>query len=52
MGNERIVASGIYYYDCDNITSGHISFRVAVYFDEQFYGQRDHEDIKPTWGME
>ncbi|KAJ7302343.1 hypothetical protein DFH08DRAFT_794525 [Mycena albidolilacea] len=30
MVNERIVASGIYYYDEENITESQLSFRVAV----------------------
>jgi hypothetical protein len=30
MLNERIVASGIYYYDNDNVAESHLDFRVAV----------------------
>mmetsp|Transcript_590 Transcript_590/g.989 ORF Transcript_590/g.989 Transcript_590/m.989 type:complete len:526 (+) Transcript_590:966-2543(+) len=30
LANERIVASGIYYYSCDNITETRLSFRQAV----------------------
>ncbi|KAG8904243.1 hypothetical protein FRC01_008816, partial [Tulasnella sp. 417] len=52
MANERIVASGIYYYDCDNISSSHITFRVAVNFEAQNYEQSDHKGIELTWGME
>lgn len=52
MANERIVASGIYYYDTENITSSHISFRVAVNFETHNYEQSDGEGIELTWGME
>ncbi|KAG8931781.1 hypothetical protein FRC01_000810 [Tulasnella sp. 417] len=30
MANERIVASSIYYYDCENITDSELAFRVGV----------------------
>ncbi|KIO22374.1 hypothetical protein M407DRAFT_28093 [Tulasnella calospora MUT 4182] len=32
MANERIVASGIYYYDSENITESQLAFRMAVTF--------------------
>ncbi|KAG8941052.1 hypothetical protein FRC04_004800 [Tulasnella sp. 424] len=52
MANERIVASGIYYYDCSNITDSHIAFRVAVHFGSHSYEQSDGEGIELTWGLE
>ncbi|KAJ2357227.1 hypothetical protein GGF43_001592, partial [Coemansia sp. RSA 2618] len=42
MANERIVATGIYYYDVENITESNLSFREAVY--EQ-YGYEIDDDI-------
>ncbi|KAG8948624.1 hypothetical protein FRC04_009388 [Tulasnella sp. 424] len=52
MANERIVASGIYYYDCSNITDSHITFRVAVNFEAHNYEQGDGDGIELTWGLE
>jgi hypothetical protein len=40
MENERIVATGIYYYHMDNITESQLSFRRSV--NEPGYEQSDH----------
>ncbi|KAF7361411.1 hypothetical protein MSAN_01174200 [Mycena sanguinolenta] len=40
MVNERIVVSGIYYYDEENITESRLSFRVAV-GEPEYHGQDD-----------
>lgn len=53
MANERIVASGIYYYDCENITESQLAFRQAVSFGPDVdYEQSDDLGIKLTWGLE
>ncbi|KAG8943131.1 hypothetical protein FRC04_003211 [Tulasnella sp. 424] len=53
MANERIVASGIYYYDCENITESQLAFRQAVSFGpDADYEQSDGLGIKLTWGLE
>ncbi|KIO15428.1 hypothetical protein M407DRAFT_34999, partial [Tulasnella calospora MUT 4182] len=52
MANERIVASGIYYYDCENITESELAFRVAVNFEGAAYEQSDSEGISLVWGLE
>ncbi|KAG8985625.1 hypothetical protein FRB90_004583 [Tulasnella sp. 427] len=52
MANERIVASGIYYYDCENITESQLGFRQAESFVEAEYEQGDGRAISQVWGME
>ncbi|KAG8904244.1 hypothetical protein FRC01_008817, partial [Tulasnella sp. 417] len=52
MANERIVASGIYYYDCENITESQLAFRVAITCEAAQYEQNDSEGIRLTWGLE
>jgi hypothetical protein len=51
MANERIVASGIYYYSCDNITDSHLAFRTPVMFNES-HEQDDSVNIKRVWGLD
>ncbi|KAG8916501.1 hypothetical protein FRC01_003116 [Tulasnella sp. 417] len=51
MANEQIVASGIYYYDCENITDSQLSFRVSVNFDDAQYELDDSEGVLLTWGI-
>lgn len=53
MANERIVASGIYYYDSENITESQLAFRQPVSFGpDANYEQSDGQGIKLTWGLE
>ncbi|KAG8939526.1 hypothetical protein FRC04_006251 [Tulasnella sp. 424] len=52
MANERIVASGIYYYDCENITDSQLAFRMGVNFEGAGYEQSDSRGIRLTWGLE
>ncbi|KAG8939524.1 hypothetical protein FRC04_006249 [Tulasnella sp. 424] len=52
MANERIVASGIYYYDCENITDSQLAFRIGVNFAGVGYEQSDSRGIMLTWGLE
>ncbi|KAJ2715096.1 hypothetical protein H4R19_001390 [Coemansia spiralis] len=50
MGNERIVATGIYYYDVENITESTLSFREPV--DEEIdYEQNDHDGVSKAYGI-
>ncbi|KAG8931780.1 hypothetical protein FRC01_000809 [Tulasnella sp. 417] len=51
MANERIIASGIYYYDCENITDSQLAFRVGVNFEAAGYEETDDRGILLTWGM-
>ncbi|KAJ1858370.1 hypothetical protein GGH12_000021 [Coemansia sp. RSA 1822] len=50
MTNERIVATGIYYYDVENITESTLNFRESVeeYFD---YEQGDHDGVNRAYGI-
>ncbi|KAJ2135423.1 hypothetical protein IW139_000689 [Coemansia sp. RSA 353] len=50
MANERIVATGIYYYDVENITESTLNFRESVeeYFD---YEQGDHDGVNRAYGI-
>ncbi|KIO18082.1 hypothetical protein M407DRAFT_32229 [Tulasnella calospora MUT 4182] len=52
MANERIVASGIYYYDSENITESQLAFRQPVSFADVAYEQSDGRGIELTWGLE
>ncbi|KAG9022000.1 hypothetical protein FS837_006801 [Tulasnella sp. UAMH 9824] len=52
MANEHIVASGIYYYDCENITDSQLAFRVAVNFLGARFEQGDNDGVRLTLGME
>ncbi|KAG8906436.1 hypothetical protein FRC00_012588, partial [Tulasnella sp. 408] len=51
MANERIVASGIYYYDSENITESQLAFRMAVTSFNLPYEQSDGKAIEKIWGM-
>ncbi|PIA14487.1 hypothetical protein COEREDRAFT_47022 [Coemansia reversa NRRL 1564] len=50
MANERIVATGIYYYDVENITESNLGFREMVeeYFD---YEQGDFDGVNRAYGI-
>ncbi|KAG9042774.1 hypothetical protein FS837_010393 [Tulasnella sp. UAMH 9824] len=52
MANERIVASGIYYYDSENITESQVAFRQPVSFVGVDYERGDGRAIELTWGLE
>ncbi|KAG8929344.1 hypothetical protein FRC01_004461 [Tulasnella sp. 417] len=51
MANERIVASGLYYYDCENITDSELAFRVGVTLEGAGYERGDSKGILLTWGL-
>ncbi|MFC9589015.1 DUF4246 domain-containing protein [Streptomyces sp. NPDC056944] len=50
MMNERIVSTGLYYWDCENITESRLSFRAALY-DPQ-YEQNDDNGLREVYGLE
>ncbi|KAG9012312.1 oligomeric, coiled-coil, peripheral membrane protein, partial [Tulasnella sp. 427] len=52
MMNERIVASGIYYYDSENITESQLAFRAAVGSGNIGYMQDDKAGVKLTYGLD
>ncbi|KAG8899163.1 hypothetical protein FRC01_010640, partial [Tulasnella sp. 417] len=51
MANERVVASGLYYYDCENITDSQLAFRMGVNLESAGYEWDEREGIELTWGM-
>ncbi|KAJ6542721.1 hypothetical protein B0H19DRAFT_1171611 [Mycena capillaripes] len=51
MVNESIVASGIYYYDEENITESKLSFRVPV-GEPSYHGQDDSDCMLVLYGMD
>ncbi|KAJ2771901.1 hypothetical protein IWQ56_001602, partial [Coemansia nantahalensis] len=50
MANERIVATGIYYYDVENITESTLSFRESVDEDIE-YEQNDREGVQNAYDI-
>ncbi|MFI8529506.1 DUF4246 domain-containing protein [Streptomyces aquilus] len=50
MLNERIVSTGIYYWDSENITDSHLSFRAAL--DDPHYEQSDDDGMREVYGLE
>ncbi|EIM84073.1 uncharacterized protein STEHIDRAFT_140990 [Stereum hirsutum FP-91666 SS1] len=52
--NEHICATAIYYYDCENITDSHLSFRQQSDADtmDYNYGQDDHEWLQVVFGCQ
>ncbi|MFB7591289.1 DUF4246 domain-containing protein [Streptomyces sp. NPDC056169] len=50
MVNERIVSTGIYYWDSENITESRLSFRAAV--DDPNYEQNDDNGMREVYGLE
>ncbi|KAJ1846940.1 hypothetical protein H4S02_000579 [Coemansia sp. RSA 2611] len=50
MANERIVATGIYYYDVENITESKLNFRESV-SEELDYEQGDHDGVQRAYGI-
>ncbi|KAG9041732.1 hypothetical protein FS837_011826 [Tulasnella sp. UAMH 9824] len=51
MANERIIASGIYYYDSENIGESELSFRAVVSAEDLEYEQSDELGIMRVWGI-
>lgn len=50
MMNERIVSTGIYYWDSENITESSLSFRTAL--DDPNYEQNDDNGLREVYGLE
>ncbi|MGW2589119.1 DUF4246 domain-containing protein [Streptomyces sp. NPDC001515] len=50
MLNERIVSTGLYYWDSENISESRLGFRTAV--DEPEYEQSDNKGIREVYGLE
>ncbi|MFI8961878.1 DUF4246 domain-containing protein [Streptomyces sp. NPDC053493] len=50
MLNERIVSTGIYYWDSENITESRLSFRAAL--DDPDYEQNDDDGVREVYGLE
>ncbi|MEU4351109.1 DUF4246 domain-containing protein [Streptomyces sp. NPDC023838] len=50
MLNERIVSTGIYYWDSENITESRLSFRAAL--DDPSYEQNDDNGLREVYGLE
>ncbi|RSO09213.1 DUF4246 domain-containing protein [Streptomyces sp. WAC 05379] len=50
MLNERIVSTGIYYWDSENITESRLSFRAAL--DDPDYEQSDDNGVRDVYGLE
>lgn len=50
MLNERIVSTGIYYWDSENITESRLSFRAAL--DDPNYEQNDDNGVREVYGLE
>ncbi|KAJ7690036.1 hypothetical protein B0H14DRAFT_3532535 [Mycena olivaceomarginata] len=51
MANEHIVASGIYYYDEENITEARLSFRVPTQQPEYHAHREDHDCVYTLYGF-
>jgi hypothetical protein len=49
IDQERIVATGIYYYDMDNITESKLTFRHSV--EEPGYEQNDNRGVQEVYGL-
>ncbi|WP_181786009.1 DUF4246 domain-containing protein [Streptomyces phytophilus] len=50
MMNERIVSTGIYYWDSENITDSTLGFRTAL--TEPRYEQNDDNGVREVYGLE
>ncbi|MFF8934550.1 DUF4246 domain-containing protein [Streptomyces paradoxus] len=50
MLNERIVSTGIYYWDSENITESRLGFRAAL--DDPSYEQNDDNGLREVYGLE
>ncbi|GAA6023983.1 hypothetical protein JCM10207_006842 [Rhodosporidiobolus poonsookiae] len=52
MQNEEIVASGIYYFDQENITDSQLAFRGTFDDDQLPYEQSDDRGVRAVFGIE
>ncbi|KAJ1644474.1 hypothetical protein LPJ64_003840, partial [Coemansia asiatica] len=51
LANERIIATGIYYYDVENITENELDFRERVDEEDIYYEQSDERGLDLAYGM-
>ncbi|KAJ2702864.1 hypothetical protein H4218_000576 [Coemansia sp. IMI 209128] len=51
MANERIIATGIYYYDVENIAESNLKFRESVDPDDVGYEQNDRRGVNLAYGI-
>ncbi|KAJ7021445.1 hypothetical protein C8F04DRAFT_1140843 [Mycena alexandri] len=51
MANEKIVASGIYYYDAENVTESELAFRVPI-AEPEYHMQGDSKCMRILYGMQ
>ncbi|KAI0708785.1 hypothetical protein C8T65DRAFT_576237 [Cerioporus squamosus] len=54
MANERIVATGLYYYACENITESWLDFRITAGTEHGYdmpYQQSDHQGYLAAYGF-
>lgn len=51
MANENIVATGIYYYSIENITSSRLTFRTYFDPDNFVYEQGEYEGLEAVYGF-
>ncbi|QRV79803.1 filamentous muscle protein titin-animal, related protein [Ceratobasidium sp. AG-Ba] len=51
MSSEAIAASGIYYYDEENVTESRLAFRAMAY-PPSMYDQDDESGCMETWGIQ
>jgi len=52
MSYENIIATGLYYYDIDNITKSELSFRRCYFHENINYSQNEFESVKNHYGVE
>ncbi|WP_225729906.1 MULTISPECIES: DUF4246 domain-containing protein [unclassified Nocardia] len=50
MMNERIVSTGIYYWDSENTTESRLSFRAAI--EDPYYEQNDANGVLDVYGLD
>ncbi|MFI9122721.1 DUF4246 domain-containing protein [Streptomyces bikiniensis] len=50
MLNERIVSTGLFYWDSENITESRLGFRAAL--DDPDYEQNDDDGLREVYGLE
>ncbi|KAG8901616.1 hypothetical protein FRC01_009802 [Tulasnella sp. 417] len=51
MANERILASGIYYYDSENISESELQFRTVVSPADLSYEHDNNIGVQRVWGL-
>jgi len=52
MANENIIATGIYYYSIENITTSRLTFRTSFDVSVFKHAQSEHEGLEKVYGFE